>query len=800
MTTKLYVAMLMLFIVSAQASAKNQKTLTEKSQLNYPVIVRVYFEETSELQPLVDEFDVWNINRAQKFATVQLNEQSNYHKLLNQGLKINLDDKLMAQYTADLARINNAEKSGAGIPGFSCYSTVSETFQKMQQLESDQPDLVELVDIGDSWEKIQNGSAGEDLRVIKITNENIVAEKPILFMASSIHAREYATAELNTRFAQYLVVNYGINADVTWILDNNEIHLSLVTNPDGRKQAQTGVLWRKNTNNNHCGNSNSRGVDLNRNYPFQWGIGGSKNACSDVFFGPFEVSEPEVDSQVAYLRQIFEDNRGTGSNDAAADDTAGIFVDIHSFGQLVLWPWGYTTSVTPNDNQLQALGKRTAFFNNYFPQPVNELVITGGGSIDAIYGELGVASLAFELGTSFFQDCDSFEETIFPDNLNALMYLARVTQAPYTQPLGPDINDFSIIPNVITAGIQVSINGVANDDRYNQANDPQAVGIVQGVQTYLNELPINSNSGIALSATDANFDTAEEAFEGVIDTNGLSPGKNLLYVQATDGTHAGATYAEFVDVVEVNSVAQVSGTITDAATGAAVIGAIVQIDQSKSLSSTGGSFSQFVQPTSASITVIAENYAAFTSAPLNLIAGEQLTQNIELQPFCEIFNDDVESGNIGWQTQNPWAISTDQSTSPTHAWTDSPGGEYTDNLNISLTSPSIDITDVNTLEVSFMNICDTEATYDFGIFEVQYDNSAWQEISRCDNQTNWQLAEHDLNPPANTSTFKLRFRLDTDVAVTRDGWHIDDITVKASGPVCGQFNSDIIFADGFETI
>ena len=99
----------------------------------------------------------------------------------------------------------------------------------------------------------------------------------------------------------------------------------------------------------------------------------------------------------------------------------------------MLWPWGYTSNPTANDNALQALGKRTAWFNQYRPQPVSDLVITGGGSIDAAYGELGVASLAFELGTSFFQDCASFEDTIYPDNLQALLYLARVAQAPYQQ-------------------------------------------------------------------------------------------------------------------------------------------------------------------------------------------------------------------------------------------------------------------------------------------------------------------------------------------------------------------------------
>ncbi|MDJ1139946.1 M14 family zinc carboxypeptidase [Marinicella marina] len=787
----------MSLLLGVQALAITEHHLNHASHLEYPAVVRVYYKQPAELQPLVDDFDVWHINQAQKFATIQLNDASELQLLLQQNLPTKVDLMLMNQYQNDLLRIKQAEKSGAGIPGFACYSTVSETFQKIQQLETEQPNLVDLIDIGDSWEKIQNGEQGDDLRVIKITNENIKADKPILFMASSIHAREYATAELNTRFAQYLVNNYGIDADVTWILDNHEIHLSLITNPDGRKQAQTGILWRKNTNNDYCSNSNSRGVDLNRNYPFKWGIGGSENECSDVFYGLNQASEPEVASQMDYLRQIFEDNRGPGDDDAAADDATGIFIDIHSFGQLMLWPWGYTNGVSPNDNQLQAIGKRTAFINNYFPQPVNQLVITGGGSIDAVYGELGVASLAFELGTSFFQDCETFETQIWPDNLKALIYLARVTSAPYQQPLGPDVDSLRVIPNVITAGTNVEISGLADDDRYNQSNTNQAFQTVTAVHAALNEFPSDSQNQQTLAASDGAYDAAQEAFSGQLDTQNLNTGKNTVFVQASDGQYEGAVFARFIDVIEPSQVAQLSGVVRDALSGAPIAGALLSVNQSEALSAADGNYNQYVQAGTSTLQVRAEDYAGFSQAGLSLVAGEQLQLDIELQPFCEIFADDVEGGNVGWQADAPWAISTDQSNSPTRAWTDSPGSEYDNQINISLTSPTINIAGANSLQVSYMNICDTEAGYDYGIFEVQYDEGAWQEISRCDNQNSWQAANNQLNPPVNAIDFRLRFRLDTDVTVTRDGWHIDDVSVKASGPVCGQFIDDVIFANGF---
>ncbi|MFC3192883.1 M14 family zinc carboxypeptidase [Marinicella sediminis] len=774
--------------------------LTSTQNQSFPTIVRVYFEEAAQLQPVSDRLDMWAVNADQRFAVVYLQDEQELNWLLAKGLPLRADQHMINNWQQGLEQSTRAT-NGSGIPGFSCYGTVAETFQRMDQMVNDHPDLAAIIDIGDSWEKQNLSNAGSDLKVLQLTNQNIPGDKPILFMASSIHAREYTTAELNTRFAEHLLSQYGVDADVTWILDHHEIQLSLITNPDGREQAQTGILWRKNTNQSYCSpNSNDRGVDLNRNYPFQWDIGGSSNECSETYRGPAAATEPEISAQMNHLRQIFDDNRGTGPNDAAPADTPGIFIDIHSFSELMLWPWGYTNNNTANDNQLQALGKRTAWFNQYRPQPVNDLVITGGGSIDAIYGELGVASLAFELGTAFFQDCATFESTIYPDNLQALIYLARVAQLPYQQPLGPDIEQLTVIPNVVTSASQLLVSGVANDDRYNQSNGAQTTGNVQTVTAYLNQLPIKAISGQALTAVDGAFDETAEAFSGTINSQGLPLGQHLIYVQASDGTHEGGTYARFVDVVEASQVARLSGSVTDALTGLPIDQALLTINQSQALSQANGSYQQFIKPGTADLVVSAAEYATLTLDNLTLSAGDELTQNIELQPFCDVLNDDVESGSQLWQSDNPWAISNEQSASPTHAWTDSPGGNYSDDLNISLMSQSINIASTDRLELSYMSLCDTEAGYDYGYTEVQFDGGNWQQLNRCDNQNNWQPQTHLIEPPVNSTQLRIRFRLETDGSVTRDGWYLDDFRLRTSGAACEGLFNDLIFANNFEVI
>jgi carboxypeptidase T len=171
----------------------------------------------------------------------------------------------------------------AGIPGYTCYRTVTETYARIDQLAAQHPDLASIIDIGDSWEKSAlGGSNGADVRVLKITNSAVAGPKPILFVMTAIHAREYTTAELNLRFAEYLLDRYGSDADATWVLDHHEVHLLIQSNPDGRRKAETGLSWRKNTNQGYCGTtSNSRGADLNRNWPFKWGqvAGGSSGSA-----------------------------------------------------------------------------------------------------------------------------------------------------------------------------------------------------------------------------------------------------------------------------------------------------------------------------------------------------------------------------------------------------------------------------------------------------------------------------------------------------------------------------------------
>jgi carboxypeptidase T len=429
------------------------------------------------------------------------------------------------------------------IPNYSCYETVEETYAAALGFTTTYPNLAAWVDVGNTWEK-GAGLGGYDIFVLKLTNKTNTGSKPKLFVNSAIHAREYTTAPLNLSFARWLLEGYGNNADATWILDHHEVHLMLHTNPDGRKKAETGLSWRKNTNQNYCGAaSNSRGADLNRNFTLSWnstgGQGSSGNQCDLTYRGPSAGSEPETQAIEAYVRSLWPDRRGPAKTDAAPADTSGIHLDVHSFSQLVLWPWGDTSTAAPNGAALQTLGRKFAFFNNYTPQQSIGLYPTDGTSDSVSYGELGVAAYTFELGTSFFQSCTDYNNTIKPNNLPALIYAAKVVRTPYQTPAGPDVTTVALNGTAgttgVPAGTAVGVIASATDIRFNNSNGAETSQNIAAGEYYI-DIPPWQAGAVArpMTASDGAFNATTEGLAATIDTTGLSTGKHTVFVRARD--------------------------------------------------------------------------------------------------------------------------------------------------------------------------------------------------------------------------------------------------------------------------
>ncbi len=508
------------------------------------------------------------VNYNENYLIMQL-EQDQIEQLKSFGFTIEQAEQWQTKRQAQIERSmrNFAAKQTLGdtesaqgkntIPLFSCYDTVETTLEKIQNIANNHPQISELIDIGDSWRKA-NDLGGFDLIVLKLTRKNTIPNKPKMFIQSAMHAREYATAPLILDFAEHLAEQYEQNADITWILDHHEIHLLLHANPDGRKQAEAGILWRKNANTNYCPNGNL-GADLNRNYSFFWSFdeqGSSNDACRETYRGINPASEPETAAVEAYIRQLFPDNRGPTNDDAAPTNTSGMHLDIHSFGELILWPWGHTNEPSANEAQLQTLGRKLAFPMNYFPSRAIGLAPTNGTSDEVSYGELGVAAFTYELGTEFFQSCENYENTIKQPNLDSLLYAAKVLRTPYQTAYGPDLEAITInnMSNTISveAGSTITVNALAKDDRYSTLNGIEPTQAIASVAVYVDQVPWapDNQATAALTTIDDAFDQTTERVTISLNTSNWSPGRHTLFLQAQDtDQNKGAVSAVFVDII-----------------------------------------------------------------------------------------------------------------------------------------------------------------------------------------------------------------------------------------------------------
>lgn len=795
------ITMLLALVSSAAASPLSASTFQQITNQTLPqqLVTKVYYTSSEDLNSLASHYDILQVDQQLSFVYILLSADE-FTALQQAGYRLEID-------AAKTKLVNQPHVALPGqgpdsIPGYPCYRTVEETYATLDDINNAHPDLAELIPIGASWDMLNpGGPTGYELRALRLTNENsgVIANKPTFFLMAEIHAREYVTAETATRYAEFLINNYGIDPDITWLLDYFKVYIVTMTNPDGRKFAEQGYYWRKNTDSVAGGGCSfpDYGVDLNRNHTFKWNMGGSdNNPCSEVYHGPSAGSEPEVQAIESFVQTLFPDQRGPGDNDPAPADTTGVFITLHSAAGLVLWPWGWSPSPAPNGTQLQTLGRHLAYFNGYTPQQSYQLYQTSGTSDEFAYGTLGVAGYTFEMGTDFFQDCGSFESTIDPDNRDALLYAFKTARRPYMNPAGPDSLSLVASPAAVTPGEPVLLTATANDTRYAGGEPTQNISAAR--YSIDNPSWITDTLTYPMEASDGNFNSNIENIQASIDTTDLSTGRHTIFVESKDANNNwGVTSAAFLYVIEPGVSPVIQGYVREAGTNLPLAASV-----------TAGLFNTVSDPATGyySMTVISGTYIMIAEGadhdPVTIedvIAQDYQTvqQDFLLNPFCTIFSDDVENGNQGWTNQAPWAITTESSNSPTHSWTDSPGGNYGDNRNISLTSQNIDLSSVSEVELSFWHTYETEPGYDYGYVEYSTGGGWTQVASYNGSSQNWKPEVISIPQLDGHSTASIRFRFYSDYGVTYDGWHIDDVAITYRGPSCmphvsptAQFTSD----------
>ncbi|MBU1881091.1 immune inhibitor A, partial [bacterium] len=164
------------------------------------------------------------------------------------------------------------------------------------------PDLVaQKVILGYGWDE-------NPIYMVKISdNVNINEDEPEALFDALHHAREPGSYTSMIYSMWYLLENYGTDPEVTYLIDNRELFFVPVVNPDGllyneQTNPYGGGYWRKNRRDN----GSSYGVDLNRNYVYQWGYdnyGSSGTPTSSTYRGPEPASEPETQAMITFIEQ-----------------------------------------------------------------------------------------------------------------------------------------------------------------------------------------------------------------------------------------------------------------------------------------------------------------------------------------------------------------------------------------------------------------------------------------------------------------------------------------------------------------
>lgn len=268
------------------------------------------------------------------------------------------------------------------------YYTYQEYLDILDDMRSQFPNLItERAAVSDTLTH-----EGRPLYFVKISNNPSVEQsKPRVLYTALHHAREPGSLSETIFFMWYILENYGVDPEITYLVDELELFFLPMINPDGYIENETndpngGGMFRKNKNPN-IGSSNP-GVDLNRNYSYQWNTTGvSSDENSDVFPGVSPFSEPETKN----IKKIAE------------KWNVEFALNAHTHGGMMLFPYGATENDFAADHTyFTAIGDQMVSYNNYLNQKSSGLYPASGDSDDFLYHDHGIFALTPEVSHNGF--------------------------------------------------------------------------------------------------------------------------------------------------------------------------------------------------------------------------------------------------------------------------------------------------------------------------------------------------------------------------------------------------------------
>ncbi|GIE91673.1 carboxypeptidase T [Actinoplanes regularis] len=355
------------------------------------------------------------------------------------GAAIDSVEHAVVQITATPAEVRRLQRQGFTVEPVnrvldfpsadSAYHNYAEMIADVNAIVAKYPAIAAKRVIGKSYE-------GRDIVAVKVS-DNVAtdeAEPEVLYDANH-HAREHITVEQALYVMHQFTDGYATDSRIKTIVDSREIWIVPSVNPDGSEyDIATGSYrsWRKNRQPNS--GSSAVGTDLNRNYSYNWGCcgGSSGTKSSETYRGASAFSAPE-----ARVVRDFVASRVVGGTQQIK-----AAMDFHSYSELVLWPYGYTTAntatgMTADDyNALSTLGRQMAATNSYTPEQSSDLYIADGVLLDWLWGTYKIFAYTFEMypksssGGGFYPP-GSVITAQTARNREAALQLAEIADCPY---------------------------------------------------------------------------------------------------------------------------------------------------------------------------------------------------------------------------------------------------------------------------------------------------------------------------------------------------------------------------------
>ncbi|PLX10919.1 MAG: hypothetical protein C0594_04250, partial [Marinilabiliales bacterium] len=364
----------------------------------------------------ISDYEMQVLERNQLDYTVIIDDMAEFYRKRNEkGSNL----KITSGCDATSSMYQTPEHFQLG--SFAGYYSYDELMLELDTMAALYPNLITVKQpVSTSIQTIES----RDIMFVKISdNPNIDENEPELLYNSLHHSREPASMQQLVFFMYYLLENYDSNPEIQYLVDNTEFYFVPCVNPDGYihnelNDPNGGGMWRKNKRDNGDG---SFGVDLNRNYGYEWGFdntGSSSDTQYDSYRGTAGFSEPETQ----IMKEFCE------SRDFL------FAISYHTYSDLLIYPWGYMVDhFTPDNDAFMAFSKWMTSENNYLYGTANQTVgYTGNGtSDDWMYGEQSTKDKIFAFSPEAGNANDGFWpeisriEDICKVNVCMNMYMAR---------------------------------------------------------------------------------------------------------------------------------------------------------------------------------------------------------------------------------------------------------------------------------------------------------------------------------------------------------------------------------------